>query len=117
MIASYLKKIAETLKLDNPSLFTSHAFRRYSATWVADGGVDIINLKRFGGWKSESPAQGYFAESVGNKRKLAELLVGEPPKKSFELTVTISKTSSSAPPINIAMCNNCSFNIMINKNQ
>ena len=118
MIATYPKKFAEFSKLQNTSSYTSHAFRRSSATWLVDSGVDILNLKRFGGWKSDTSAQGYIAESIGNKRKLAEALKGEAFEKSVDIKTTVlATTSMKTPPINIAMCENCTFNITINEKQ
>jgi integrase len=63
------KKIAQFLKLDNPKTYSGHAFRRTSATIAADNGIDMINLKRLGGWKSDSVAQGYIDESKVAKKK------------------------------------------------
>lgn len=45
-----------------------------AATILADMGVNLINLKRFGRWKSDSVAQSYVGESLHNKRKMADLL-------------------------------------------
>lgn len=41
-------KIATFLCLPNASTFTGHSFRRTSSTVLADEGVSLINLKRFG---------------------------------------------------------------------
>jgi len=41
----------------------------------------MVNLKRFGGWKSDSVAEGYIADSKENKRKLADRIQGESKKK------------------------------------
>ena len=51
-IAKLPKMIAEYLKLPSPELYTSHCFRRSSASLLADSGVDISVLKRHAGWKS-----------------------------------------------------------------
>lgn len=61
-------KIAEILKLTNVHEFTSHALKRSSATWMADGGVNHINLKRFVGWMADSAVQGYIAEGTVSKK-------------------------------------------------
>lgn len=44
--------------LSNPDQFTGHSFRRTSATLLADGGGDITDLKRHGGWKSPATVDG-----------------------------------------------------------
>lgn len=73
-IQSAPKTIAKFLNLDNPSGYTGHSFRRSSATILADAGADLLMLKRHGGWKSSTVAEGYVAESVGNKRKIGQLI-------------------------------------------
>lgn len=57
--ASMPKTIAIALNLENPELYTGHCFRRTSATLLVEGGADILTLKRHGGWKSTSVAEGY----------------------------------------------------------
>lgn len=48
-----------------------HSFRRTSATLLADAGADLFTLKRHGGWKSNSVAEGYVDNSFGNKLKIS----------------------------------------------
>ena len=69
-IATYLKENLPTFKAD-PSKFTGHAFRRTAATWAADSGVSLINLKRFGRWKSDSVCQEYVDKSEKVKEDAA----------------------------------------------
>jgi hypothetical protein len=38
--------------------------RNYSATLLADSGTDITCVKRHGGWKSTSVAEGYLENSI-----------------------------------------------------
>ncbi|XP_034939961.1 uncharacterized protein [Chelonus insularis] len=68
------QEIAKFLKLENPETFTGHCFRRTGATVVADAGASIIDLKRFGGWKSRSVVKGYIKESIQNKQKLDDTI-------------------------------------------
>ena len=68
------KRIATFLKLDNPSSYTGHSFRRTSATMLADSGADMLTLKRHGGWRSSKVVEGYISESIGNKRKIGDLI-------------------------------------------
>lgn len=70
------KKIAEYMQLPNPERYTGHTFRRTSATLLADSGADITCLKRHGGWKSTSVAEGYLEDSIGSKNKIAHLIFG-----------------------------------------
>lgn len=68
------KVIATFLQLENPQKYTGHSFRRTSATLLADAGADILTLKRHGGWRSSTIAEGYVSESVQNKRKIGNLI-------------------------------------------
>lgn len=77
--------IAAYLKLPNPSEYTGHCFRRLSATLLADMGADITNLKRHGGWKSTSVAESYIEDSIENKIKIANQILGGEQQKSFSI--------------------------------
>jgi integrase len=62
-VGTVAKRIATFLSLE-PGGYTGHSFRRSSATSAADGGISLINLKRFGGWRSDSVASSYVDDSV-----------------------------------------------------
>lgn len=62
-------EIAAYLRLQNPELYTGHSFRRSSATFLANCGEGITNIKRLGGWKSTAVAEGYLEESINQKKK------------------------------------------------
>jgi integrase len=103
-------KIAKFLKLDNPKSYTGHAFRRTSATTAVDNGVDLLNLKRLGGWKSDTVAEGYIAESDAAKRKIAtavQNLDQEPEKKKIKIQEEIFP----ARHLVFQNLNNCSITI------
>ena len=68
LIATYLKK-------ENPKAYTGHAFRRTSATLLANKGVDVLALKRHGGWKSSTVAESYVEESIENKVQYANKIL------------------------------------------
>lgn len=70
-------KIANYLKLPNSNQYTGHSFRRTSATILADNGGDILSLKRHGGWKSSTVAEGYVEDSLAEKRRIAKMVQGE----------------------------------------
>lgn len=59
-IGSMPKQIATYLQLLNPKEYTGHLFRRSSSTVFVNSGADITALKRHGGWKSDSVAEGYI---------------------------------------------------------
>lgn len=66
------KSVAIFLKLEEPESYTGHTFRRSSATLLADSGADLLTLKRHGGWKSNTVAEGYVEDSVGNKKRIGQ---------------------------------------------
>lgn len=68
------KLIAMYLELEDAAEYTGHSFRRTSATILADAGADLLLLKRHGGWKSSSVAEGYVENSINNKRKIVGLI-------------------------------------------
>ena len=61
------KEIATYLKLPEAERYTGHCFRRSSATLLANSGADFVTLKRHGGWRSSTVAEGYIAESIERK--------------------------------------------------
>lgn len=122
------KQIALFLKLPNPELYTGHSFRRSSATILVDAGGDLTSLKRHGGWKSSSVAEGYIDDSLKNKMDTAQKIVNSiEPSCSKQITSEnfANKTSktgnlnleidSSTPSINISNCTNVTINIVTNK--
>ncbi|XP_063910019.1 uncharacterized protein LOC135143278 [Zophobas morio] len=93
------KEVAAYLGLPNPELFTGHSFRRSSATLLVDGGGDITDLKRHGGWKSSSVAEGYIDNSV--KYKL------ETSKKIFkQVNPSSTPCTSIRAPVMAENCEN-----------
>ncbi len=58
--------------------YTSHCFRRSGATFLADGGISLENLKRFGRWKSTTCAERYVADSSASKTDLALRVSAQP---------------------------------------
>ncbi|KAJ8914223.1 hypothetical protein NQ315_003586 [Exocentrus adspersus] len=69
MFGKIPSKIAVYLGLPNPSSYTGHCLRCTSATALADAGASSrTNLKRHGGWKSSTVAEGYLEESIALKK-------------------------------------------------
>ncbi|XP_043481274.1 uncharacterized protein LOC122510576 [Leptopilina heterotoma] len=91
--ASTLQKIVEFLQLPDPKEYTGHSFRRSSATILVDAGADLTVLKRHGGWKSSTVAEGYIEESLGNKRKISSLYCN-----AINLPSTSDHSENSASP-------------------
>ncbi|KAJ8914729.1 hypothetical protein NQ315_017439 [Exocentrus adspersus] len=89
--------IAGFLKLQNPEMYTGHSFRRTSATMLANSGASITNIKRHGGWKSASVAEGYLEDSLQNKKKIApQILRCVSPKPN---TSTLKETDNDLDSI------------------
>jgi hypothetical protein len=80
--------------LPNPKEYTGHSFRRTSATLLADAGADLLTLKRHGGWRSSTAAEGYVQDSITSKRKIGELIAGQVELSKRTSTVTSSSNSS-----------------------
>jgi Phage integrase family len=103
------QEIAKFLNLQNPESFTGHCFRRSSASMLADAGADILTLKRHGGWKSTTVAEGYVEDSISNKVRICEKIMGKSgdgpsknivPEKVFQVVPkagTKGSGESSAP--------------------
>lgn len=83
--------IAEFLKLKNPETYTGHSFRRTSATFLADTGIDVLGLKRHGGWKSTTVAESYVADSMTNKLEIASRILYN--QNKYEESASTSSTS------------------------
>lgn len=128
-------EIATYLRLPNPECYTGHSFRRSSATFLADSGEGITNIKRLGGWKSTAVAEGYLEESEEQKKTISNKILSctnnlQPmPYPSSSSSCTLQSTSvtlnSQLPPTNSAgpailthlqNATNCVFNININNN-
>ncbi|KAJ8973509.1 hypothetical protein NQ317_000437 [Molorchus minor] len=82
--------IAQFLHLENPELYTGLCFRRSSATLLADTGADILELKRQGGWKSSTVAEGYVEESLANKLNVAKQIF--PPGENDNVQIPSAST-------------------------
>lgn len=74
-ISTVPKEVAVFLKLPSATEYTGHCLRRTSATLLVDAGADITCLKRHGGWKSTSVAEGYIEESMTNKKDTAKKIL------------------------------------------
>jgi integrase len=92
-------KVATFLKLDKPTEYTGHCFRRSSATLLANRAGDLLTLKRHGGWKSGSIAESYVEESLKRKIDVANMLTDPGPSTSKR--PTIEKSSNHPASFNI----------------
>ncbi|XP_050517936.1 uncharacterized protein LOC126892445 [Diabrotica virgifera virgifera] len=74
-IGGWPSQIAKFLNLPNPENYTGHLFRSTSATLLANKGVDVLGLKRHGGWRSSTVAESYVEDSLQNKIDFAEKIL------------------------------------------
>lgn len=68
--------VAKFLNLENSSSYTGHCFRRTSATLLANAGASMDGIKRHGGWRSSTVAEGYVDDSESNKVSVASKILG-----------------------------------------
>lgn len=66
------KETARELGLENWEEFTSHSYRRSSATALVESGANTLALQRHGRWKSEQVAHRYLSESVNHQMSVAK---------------------------------------------
>lgn len=137
-ISSVPQKIAQFLKLDNWKEYTGHTLRRTSATLLVDGGGDLTCLKRHGGWRSSTVAEGYIEDSLLNKENIAKRILQVDSDNDKPSTIVISDITtseninenvldcfencsknegagSSSGLFNFNTCSNCIFNINVAK--
>ena len=98
------KQIATWLSLPDPQFYTGHSFRRTSATLLVDGGGDLTDLKRHGGWKSATVAKGYINESLHHKQEIHKKITKSIALKTISDGITDKNNyqiKSSSEPRNI----------------
>ncbi|XP_044756309.1 uncharacterized protein LOC123314913, partial [Coccinella septempunctata] len=76
-IAGVPRVVAQFLGLENPSSYTGHCFRRTSATILANSWATMESIKRLGGWRSSTVAEGYIDESENTKISVATRILGQ----------------------------------------
>lgn len=98
-ISGVAKEVAKFLTIPNFQEYTGHSLRRTSATFLVDSGGDVTCLKRLGGWKSSTVAEGYIEESTENQKSTA--------RKIFRLDKPSTSTHASNSCVSISTaCNN-----------
>ncbi|KAK9730336.1 Phage integrase family [Popillia japonica] len=114
--------IARYLNLIDAHKYTGHAFRRTSATIMANEGMNVDEVGRQVGWKSSSTASGYIEESITNKLEVSKLIAGAVQKGgnigsdisvSTDKNVKNTQISSAASQLTITNNQNCTFNIYL----
>lgn len=116
--ASMPKDIAIFLGLENPEQYTGHCFRRTSATLLIEGGGDMATLKRHGGWKSDTVAEGYISSSKRHKEKICETITNSiklSRPNQMQPTASTSRNSRKILQDNVILRTNSKENITPNQ--
>lgn len=116
------KTIADYLQLPNSDQYTGHCFRRTSATLLIDAGGDITTLKRHGGWKSTTVAEGYIDDSMNNKILVSNSILNSIENKKNEININLpiaptastSSSNANACPAIQMQFHNCNINNLNN---
>ncbi|KAJ8909403.1 hypothetical protein NQ315_004528 [Exocentrus adspersus] len=127
------------MALRKPETTHSRFFVRTSASLLADSAASIDVLKRHGGWKSASVAEGYIENSINTKKIVADSIFGLGVGNSTESAcahqvsgsaVSASSASSTSSKnnivqntidganrlLNIVNCSNVNIHVNINTN-
>lgn len=112
--------IAKYLGLSDPEKYTGHCMRRTSATLLAEAGASMTTLKRHGGWKSTSVAEGYLEDSLSSKNEVSRMLAGVPSGSGVSVqkfnTQTMKHDSFDAGNLTISgSFQNCQFYVNSSK--
>jgi len=107
ILATWTQLLAKDLGLPNWQDYTSHSMRVTSATVLADSGASSTNLKRHGGWASESMAESYVRQSKAAKLEVANMLSGQ--FSNSPISTTTSSSLSSSSSFTNCTFNNCTF--------
>lgn len=105
------KKNSEYLQLSDKNLYTGHSFRRTSAMLLTDDGSDLLTIRRHGGWKSTSVAEGYIEDSSSNKRKIGQMITS-----SIILPPSTANSSFKSQPLKRIKYNEVNFGASTSEN-
>lgn len=95
-ISQFPNKIAGFLKLNNVRSYTGHCFRRTAATLFANNGGNSLQLKRLGGWKSSTIAEGYVDNSVAGQLQIANVLTSVPDAVEGASSIQVQRLESES---------------------
>eukprot|EP01084_Bolivina_argentea_P116108 206358_1 len=69
----YPKTVAKFCGIKEWWKYAGHSVRATSASFYVEGQKTLLQLKYFGGWKSDKAAEGYYRNSVRNKNSDANV--------------------------------------------
>ncbi|KAJ8910244.1 hypothetical protein NQ315_002568 [Exocentrus adspersus] len=122
-IGSVPSLVAKFLHLENFSSYTGHCVRRSSATLLANAGANMEVIKRHGGWRSSTVAEGYIEDCENTKINIAQKILGETAPAELSPCSSISteyleksnsnvlKGNNEVGGMNICGNSNCVINI------
>lgn len=116
-LAQFPKKIAGYLNLKSENEFTGHCFRRTAATLFANNGGDVLQLKRLGGWKSSSVAEGYVDSSSVGQVKIANMLSSDNNVFGEGTSQSTATNSNSVQKVNISSDKTQGLSVTINSHE
>jgi len=96
--------IAKFLELLNPEFYTGHAFRRSTASAMAESGASSILMRTHFNWKSEATAMKYVESTDAQKLKISDFIQHNENEKKM---VTKAKDFH----FNLQNCTNFVFNM------
>lgn len=100
-------KIAQYLGLEDSALYTGHCFRRCSATFLADSGANLTTIKRHGGWKSSSVAEGYLEDSIENKKRISTKIFSRECLQKSSSVMTDIRNVETSKNVNVITEKSC----------
>jgi len=102
--------VAKFLNLENAAAYTGHCFRRTSATILGNSGGSMDEIKKHGGWRSTTVAEGYVDNLESTKISLATKIFGG--HDSEENVQILNKEQlGSSGELHIRNNSNCVINI------
>ena len=96
--------IASFFKLPDASTYSGHSFRRTSATLLSEQGMNLVELKQHGRWRSSAVAERYCENTTTQKTKVSNMIQN----------LTTGSSSSLAHEFKDCAFNNCTINILKN---
>lgn len=100
------KFIATFLELPEAPKYTGQSLRRSSATSLVDAGCSRQNLKRHGGWKSDSVAEGYLSNSKKMRTEVAQMLSEQESALRNACASATKRITAQSPSFSFS-CSNC----------
>ena len=108
--------LAKMIEKQDYTKYTSHSFRRSSATMLVTNGATDSILSNAGRWKSQSVMKGYIQDNPEMKRKISNLIIPSAAEKIEIKKVKMEQENgkdvgSGSRIVTISNCTNLTLNI------